>query len=678
MKKVDFHIHTISTVSDVNFCFDMNVLDSYVRTRKIDSIAITNHNMFNLEQYKTIVSKLSHITVLPGIEINIGENCGHMLVIASLGHVEDFSQRCIEVQKKITQKHEYLSLDEFKQIFGDLHNYLIIPHYDKKPNIDKKILSNLHEVINCGEVKSVKKFIYCQKNADDLTTVLFSDFRACADNVDFPIRQTFLDIDEVILNSVKLCMRDKSKVSLTEGEGHNMFFALPDLQLSTGLNVIIGGRSSGKSYTLDQIYKTFENTKYIKQFSLIERDANKAEEEFTNKLSIQQNCIAKDYLLEFSNVIDGAKDISLEEDNREVERFITSLLKHASELERSDMFSQCSLYSESDFQINDLNNLKELISAVEILLESTQYQSVIEKHVSRDVLISLYRDLINTYIDEYELVLKKCWTNDLVSIIKCSLQSNTAATRIEKIDFYEIQINKVKIKKFEEIVKNLRVPKEIFRKELQGFILVANTKIYNGAQELKNKSGKQVAFSDAFRSYNDPYDYLQKLDGIGIDETTYYKYFMDVEFKILNQYGFPVSGGERAEFNLLQEINDALQYDLLLIDEPESSFDNVFLKERVNTLLKSISKELPIVVVTHSSTVGASIQPDFVIFTKREIAQSDVHYKRYSGTPNNKYLVSNNGETILNIDVTLDCLEAGEGAYKERGESYEMLRSIEW
>ncbi len=53
-----------------------------------------------------------------------------------------------------------------------------------------------------------------------------------------------------------------------------------------------------------------------------------------------------------------------------------------------------------------------------------------------------------------------------------------------------------------------------------------------------------------------------------------------------NKYGFNVSGGERAEFNLLTEIQDALKYDLLLIDEPESSFDNLFLKHDVNQLIK--------------------------------------------------------------------------------------------
>ena len=68
-----------------------------------------------------------------------------------------------------------------------------------------------------------------------------------------------------------------------------------------------------------------------------------------------------------------------------------------------------------------------------------------------------------------------------------------------------------------------------------------------------------------------------------------------------------ISGGESAEFNLLQTIEDARNYDTLLIDEPESSFDNIFLKEDVNSLLKEFSQEMPIVIVTHNSTIGGSI-----------------------------------------------------------------------
>ena len=80
MKKVDLHIHTISTVKDRSFTFDINVLEDYVQSQKIDVIAITNHNVFDRYQYEQINVKLTNTIVLPGIEIDI--DGGHALFIA--------------------------------------------------------------------------------------------------------------------------------------------------------------------------------------------------------------------------------------------------------------------------------------------------------------------------------------------------------------------------------------------------------------------------------------------------------------------------------------------------------------------------------------------------------------------------------------------------------------------
>ena len=49
MKKLDLHIHTVQTVSDHPFSFSIEKLKEYVQKLKIEGIAITNHNMFNLK-----------------------------------------------------------------------------------------------------------------------------------------------------------------------------------------------------------------------------------------------------------------------------------------------------------------------------------------------------------------------------------------------------------------------------------------------------------------------------------------------------------------------------------------------------------------------------------------------------------------------------------------------------
>jgi ABC-type dipeptide/oligopeptide/nickel transport system ATPase subunit len=205
---------------------------------------------------------------------------------------------------------------------------------------------------------------------------------------------------------------------------------------------------------------------------------------------------------------------------------------------------------------------------------------------------------------------------------------------------------------------------------------VATAAEFEGASDLKRLSAsKPAAFSRAFEVYDKPYQYLQELKEIeGLEEADLYKYFVKIEFEVLNEDGYQVSGGERSEFNLLQEIEDAQNSDILLIDEPESSFDNLFLKKSVNDIIKAISKSMPVVLVTHNSTVGASIKPDYLLYTSKQNEDGEVTYRIYSGFPSSKCLQARDGKSMSTWTATMDCLEAGVEVYDERRNSYEDIR----
>ncbi|EOW9269310.1 hypothetical protein ACN26L_003809 [Vibrio cholerae] len=186
----------------------------------------------------------------------------------------------------------------------------------------------------------------------------------------------------------------------------------------------------------------------------------------------------------------------------------------------------------------------------------------------------------------------------------------------------------------------------------------------------------KTAFKDAFDQYLSPYNYLVELrNNEALTPSELYKYFTCIEYEILNKDGFAVSGGERSEFRLLQEIKDAQNFDYLLIDEPESSFDNLFLKGEVNQILKDLSKTMPVVVVTHNNTVGASIKPDYIVYTSKEIEDGKIIYRRYSGHPSNVHLSSVDGKSIDNFDITMNSLEAGESSYNERRGGYASIKN---
>lgn len=674
MKKIDLHIHTIQTSSDSYFEFDIEKLKEYIEIRNIDGIAITNHNHFDLHQFELIQSNLD-ICVLPGIEIDL--EGGHVLLISNTDELSDFTAKCLSISAKIRSGNTYLKIADLNQIFTDLSKYILIPHYEKKPNLKHEFISALKPYINAGEVTSPKKFSYCIKDKDSLVPVIFSDLRIEKNISSYPTKQTYIAAEEITFRSIKVCLRDKNKVSLSSESGNKFFDALENgLKLCNGLNVVLGSRSSGKTHTLKEIYKNFENIKYIRQFGLVERDELTDERRFNQLFSEKQSLFTKEYLSELQNTVDSIANIDIDHDIRSIDLYLKSLLSNAYESEKSDSYSKSMLYSESQFSESELKSLKDLINSVSTLIDNKEYRDTIDKYISVENLKKLILELISKFSIEFESNLKKRWVNDLVTTVQKSLQVHTATPIIEDIDLYQIATNLKKVEKFKKVVELSRNERNILQKEFHGFKIVARTLKYQGAGELKALSGTKSAFSDAFQDYNNPYAFLKKLRLIsGVEEANYFKFFTKVEYKILNRYGFEVSGGERSEFRLLQALNDAQKFDMLLIDEPESSFDNIFLKTEVNELIKDISKSLPVVLVTHNNTVGASINPDYILYTEKTVHNGSVYYEIYSGYPSDNLLTGLNGGQTKNIDILLNCLEAGEKAYTDRRSSYEILKN---
>lgn len=674
MKKIDFHIHTIPTVRDSNFSFSLESLKKYVSEASLDAIAITNHDMFDSDQFEEIVNALG-ITVFPGIEVSL--DCGHILVLSDPNDLSDFKDKADVVTSKIIRREDCITIGDFEIIFSDLSKYLLIPHYDKRPAISGDGLKRFSSHLSAGEVDSAKKFMRTLKDKEKLTPVLFSDVRVSCELTDLPTRQTFIDCGELSLNAIKACLRDRTKVALTQSDGNKLFQIFDNGQkLSTGLNVLLGNRSSGKTFTLDKIAKTNDNVKYIKQFSLVQQDSDAYERDFNNELQKNKSQFTEEYLADFKIVLNDVMNIDLEANDRLVENYIDSLLKSALEAHMKDEFSKVVLFDESEFSIKENTVLNGLIRSVEQVIENIEFGEIIEKHIDRNALKKLACELIELSRSRELEAKKKSCVNVLIKDIKKSLKMRTSAVQVEEVDLYRAIMEKRKIKRFEKIIKHLQKEETIAEETIQGFTVVAKKGPFAGAGEIKKVSGTKSAFSDVFTSYEQPYSYLRAL--VNKEELTpseLYRFFVKISYQILNEDGFEVSGGERSEFRLLQEIKDAQNYDILLIDEPESSFDNMFLKSDVNQLIKELAQLMPVVVVTHNSTVGASVGADYFLYATKENEGGKIIYRLYSGYPSDKKLLSLDGKTISNHEKTLDSLEAGHDTYTARRLGYEAIKN---
>lgn len=679
MKRCDLHIHTVASVSDRAFVYDKEILKDYVKKTGLDVIAITNHNLFDYAQFNEIKDELPNTIVLPGIEVDLEK--GHILVIANNdeGTLYDFNAKCSDVKDKIHSENDYISYDTFARIFTDFNKYLLIPHYDKSPKLPKEIISKFGGNIVAGEVSSVKKFIYMENEADEITPVYFSDFRVEKGIApeDYPVSHTFMDVNEVDVNTLKLCLMDKTKVSLTAEKGVKLFPIFSNGQmLSTGLNIMFGKRSTGKTYTLDAIAKKFgDRAKYIRQFELLNTGKNDSDQ-FESDQKVRQEHYAEDFFKEFRDVVTDMLETSSEDDDEiKLQKYLEAVMASATQNDVNDVFSKSALFNESEYNEQNYDELNKLISATETLLETQQYKELINKHISIKSLKALLKELIENYRihklnDKYQKEV-----NNMLKLVKESLQLKSAAPRIPNVDLYQYFLNRKKRELFAQIVIAIKKNRTISNEKAGHFTISVSARPFTNATDLKTVMLRQISLVSAFDKYNNPVQYLEALKNAGVESDRIYKLFAAIDYKILNSSGFPVSGGERSEFNFLQKIKDAILSDILLIDEPESSFDNIFLKNEVNKFIKEMAENMPVVITTHNNTIGGSIKPDYILYTEKKIIDGTPEFYTYSGYPGSKELQDVNGNSIKNYEITLDSLEAGEEAYTERKGIYETLKN---
>lgn len=685
MKKIDFHVHTKTTALDENtFEFNLDVLVHYVNSLSIDAIAVTNHNIFDKEQYDEISKKLNNIVVLPGIEVSL-EN-GHILVIAPPEKLIDFTTECKEITH-IYESNQYLSVDEFLQTFTNIKKYLVIPHYLKAPALQDSIIKRLGDNIFCGEVQSPKKFEYCIKDNAKLTPVFFSDFRQYdfdsnpKNGKTFPVRQTFIDCDNLTIPNIKLALKDKDKVSLTPGKFKNTFQILPDgTQASTGINVIFGQRSSGKTYTLDFIRNTFkpETIKYIKQFSLIEGNDD---EKFQETITREKSEISNDYLADFKTILCHVADIDLGQEDTGISEYISSLISFAKEQDKSDAFSKTKLFTETLIQPFDINELKKIISAVITLLDSDKYRKTIQKFLPNHSLKKLFYELICDYKEKKltnELIKE---ANNVIEVVKDQLAKKSAVTQPKDWDFVSFAKKQMIVQKFDALINSTKDEAIIFEDQAFGSYKVVGKRIaVKNVTEIKNQfhgKEKPSISKDEFNRLTTPYEKMHFFisEGLLSDKNDLYKIFWKISFEVLNRFDKPLSGGEKAEYNLLAKLRDSQKYDMILIDEPESSFDNPFLRSKIIQLIDDLSKKSTIFISTHNNNLGVLIKANRLLYTEKTINQDGITYRVYSGNYDEKELVSVDGDKKKNFTVLIDSMEAGESAYNERRTIYENLKN---
>ncbi len=679
MKKIDFHIHTVPTEKDSDFEFDIDILQKYVSDMSIDAIAITNHNMFDKQQFLEITNALKGTTVFPGIEIDFVT--GHILIISEISDLEDFDEKCKAITQKISITKKSIAQEDFNSIFIEKSKYIIIPHYDKAPKISNYVLEQIKNIIDAGEVASPKKFETCKKE-NGLTPVLFSDWRATKNFQDsannFPNRHTFVKVADLTVPKIKLALKSKKNVFLTSNEQDEVFEMLKDGTLaSTGLNIVLGKRSSGKSYTLDSIFNNFatDRIKYIKQFDLIKKSDN---ETFSNIIEREKDEFTTTYFIELKRIVEYIGSFDWNSEINKIDTYINTLKNYAINKEKDDIFSRAKLFSESIITKEDNTELKKLIHSVIAIIENKKYAEMINEHINQEYIIKLLLKLIDTYNSKMidDKMINEA--NTIIKDVKDSLGKKSALNPIDDVGL-SVYFKMIIIEdEFDKLISLNSKKRIISSSEQYGFRIYAEIALITSAADL-NRSCNIKNTSSLLKEKLSPFQLYRQLKenkeeyNLKIDDV--YKAFWKLSYSVKNMFDTDLSGGEKAEYNLLAELKEAYKYDLVLIDEPESSFDNTFIKDNVISEIKELSNKATVFVVTHNNTLGVLLSPDYLIVTEKEMTTQGAMYTVYTGELTSKTLKSVCGKVKNNYLSLLETMEAGEDAYIERRNIYEAIKN---
>jgi len=165
---------------------------------------------------------------------------------------------------------------------------------------------------------------------------------------------------------------------------------------------------------LEKINGSFDNVKYIEQFSLLQNDEGKFEE----LMSRRHSKLSENFLKEFKDAVEDVAKIDIKQNEKDIEDYLSTLIKFANENEKADSFSKAALFSESLFSITSQESLRKIIESTTNLIDNTEYKEIIERHIQAKTLKELALDLIKKYNETEDYSLKKKWLNYLLVNIK--------------------------------------------------------------------------------------------------------------------------------------------------------------------------------------------------------------------------------------------------------------------
>lgn len=680
VKKIDFHIHTVSSDKDYDFSYSSQWLRNYVREAELDAIAITNHDLFDEGNFLKVKKDLPETRVFPGIELSL--ETYHVNIIFPEEDISNLIKLSIWLKSQRLGEKGKISTKDFCENMNNWENGIYIFELGKSNSLS--VPEKLSKVCAVGGVTNQLKFQSFYKMEDGLTPVLFSD--AHADDNDpeekrrnievLKNKNTFLQIDNCSFQEIKNCISDKDKVGINADYLRDII-DIDNHTVSTGLNLIVGKRGTGKTTFLEAIKQYYEREDIyeIAQFetsnakSFIEKQRKVQGE---NALDVWKN----HYGTQLSAIQSFLKDT--EEDlNKDVEFFLESVKQFAKDVTASNSTSKYQLIKESNFEKISIKNLEiHLKNLAELINSQDLWELLNDSEEKRKVFIETYNEVRNLFVQKLQNNEIRKKVNEILGSVKKIVQSKTGITPVVDCELSRVIQKNQTEKEINNFMRNIVCETELKKEKIYGYQIIVKLSPFTNASQFRRDCGtKEAVQDDLFIPYNNG-QYIKFLNNLKnmnfFNSSILERYLLHLEVDLLDSDGVPASGGQAVGFALMLRLDTAKTKPIILIDEPEASLDNEYIRKELRDAIRNLSKNSTVFVVTHNSTLGALLEPDYLIVTTKD---KENGYRVLTGEFSSHLISTNSNIVESSYEKFVEAMEAGIETYNKKGEIYASLDS---
>ena len=717
--KIDLHCHTkeivygdkgreISASSFVQKMLDSNVAIA----------AITNHNYFDLQQYREIInlSRNEHLQVWPGVELDINGNKsgnkkhGHITIITSQENAEVLDQIISNLQ--INDPNQYImDIDDVIDTFTILNRYIIACHYMKKPSLEPEDIKFLADKVNDNSVvvlepTDIRKagivvngYGKCWFGSDVKNWSEYSSENLPELSFDIENFASFFDLiknkqDAVLLHSYL----DRKQPVNIEIDPYNDLHL--NLNLYKDINVIFGQKATGKTDILRSIREKFVE-KNLKVASFFIEDKS------DDILQIVDYCpqdsdfadLSENYCEnQLKQILDWqtVKVTSLQEYKNYFEytkkRNLLEHLKISKAIYQGN-YSNDLLDNQKAALLQNLNSINKVIE-----IDITGLLSDDECIKLKKLLIKTKNALIDRYINQYINSKAEELIEFTVKEIKEKLASKQGViprpdgTGLKKVfEEYSILYHDVNSIRRGLIAEKKLSPVVIGKLSAKGSIKRITSIGIKDQKSSRNKEWTKRKYFDKSATQSQYLEFSKKISELGkhildqdqasclsqlqkyINENNIssLKHFLNYSNLLSTNYSddYKPSNGEQSIL-LVQNILIDDNSDAILLDEAESGMGADYINDELVPKIKSKAAQNKIVVVvTHDPNIVVRTHPYTCIF-REEVDNGK--YKTYIGSSfeENMTNVNDHDDKIRWIDACLKICEGGSKAFVERGVTY--------